>query len=180
MGNCTSQNKVYVTAAAPARANPYAVNNNQTDPDPSTANVNNNKANEEGDFVYHNLEDLADSRSDAVEVPLSKKNDEMGLEYEDDIDPSKVDDVTAKLKEYKLELKAKGVGTRKKKVKNSNLVMKDVKDFGVGLEVEGKGEGITNKGNQELLEEADRRGSRIKIGHSLAGGNEEDDAEFDF
>ncbi|GMH85146.1 hypothetical protein TrST_g2775 [Triparma strigata] len=199
MGNCSAQNKVYVTASAgPARTNPYAIETVGVDGggggggDAGSANNSTNKAGgvDEG-FSYHNLEDIKDGRSDDVEVPLAKGE----VEFEDDIDPSKVDDVTKKLNEYKEELKKKKIGTRKKKVKNTNLIMNDNSAFGaiggalgeagqgvdVEAEMEGKGKGLSNA-NMELLEEADRTMGKIKISHSLAAksNNNESDDEFDF
>ena len=64
------------------------------------------------------MEDIRDARSDEVEVPLSRGgvDDKWGVEEFNDVDGGVegLGSAENKLKEYGVELKKKGVGTRKR------------------------------------------------------------------
>ena len=111
MGNCKSDNRVYIGPDPPKRPNAYAVDTsgdaNKPETEPSTPSPLPCAGNGV-DFTYHNLEDLKDARSDAVEVPLYKPVDNWIVEEFKDVDPSKdMESAEGKLKEYKMELKKK-------------------------------------------------------------------------
>ncbi|GMI36922.1 hypothetical protein TrCOL_g13038 [Triparma columacea] len=78
----------------------------------------------------------------------------------DDVNVDEGDTAEGKLREYKEELKKKGVGTKKRKSKNAGLVMNNNKP----MEIEIKGGVIKNdgRGNDRF-----KGPMEIKVGHSL-------------
>ena len=131
------------------------------------------------DFVLTNLADIRPGGNDVVDGDKEGKLEfmqEVKVEHEEGDELNGKDETLSaetKLKEYKEELKKKGLGTRKKRSVNSNIIQ----DGGGSMMTRGAGAGKTSKERyREVVvppEELYDHGSNGKT-HSLATGEDED------
>ena len=125
MGSCSSTSKVAVTNES-STASRYAVGvdpvvDNIVDVGGGSSGDGGKGGGEGGDFGFNNLEDIKDNAGDNGE-----NDGDLGDGQTFEVDDVAVDEsetAEAKLREYREELKKKGVGTRKKKSINKGLVM---------------------------------------------------------